>query len=72
MLMMIFGIENGETRFGPLVISTVWNSSIVLMPPMPAPMTQPKSSASSGVITIPESSIATASRPSYIASMTSL
>ncbi len=56
--MMIFGIEKGETRFGPLVIRTVWKSSIVLIPPMPAPMMQPKSSARCGVTTIPESSIA--------------
>ena len=49
--------ENGETRSGPCHQDGVDLLDRV-MPPMPEPMTQPKSSASVGVITIPESSIA--------------
>src|SRR2546428_6570596 len=42
MLMISMGMKNGETRSGPLALSTSWVSRSVVMPPMPEPTRTPK------------------------------
>ena len=58
MLTISIGMKNGETRSGPLALSTSWVSSSVVIPPIPDPTSTPKRVPSTLPTSSPESSTA--------------
>ena len=52
MLMIEAGTKKGDTRLGPLAVSSPWVASIIGRPPMPEPMFTPIRSAFSSVTVV--------------------